>query len=215
MIRFKADSTHLSLLDGLKSPDQRDLAWRMFVARYTRLICYWCRTWGVQVQDNDDVMQDTVVRVLGSIQHFERIGSGSFRAWLRELAHHSWVQINRDKARTRAERKVDVSRADLWKRLSIESAEDHLQQLFDAWATREILELAHLKVSRQVQPETWEVYRLIVLEQQPLDEVAAQLGITQGLIYNRVFRVRKLVREELDRIESREVSPGQQTDTEA
>ena len=207
-------STHLSLLDDLKDPAQRDLAWQQFVARYTRLIRFWCGKWGVELHEKDDVIQDTVVRVLGSISDFERIGSGSFRAWLRKLAHNSYIQITRDNLRARAELNPDVVQAASWKRLASSSAEDHLRQLFDAWAAREILDLAHLKASQRALPETWEVYRLIVLEQQPIDEVVTQLGITHGLIYNRVFRLRKLVREELDRIEGRQANPGQRTDAE-
>src|SRR5262249_57495976 len=80
--------TSKTLLNRLRSPlDQA--AWNEFVERYGRRIYGWCRQWGLQEADAQDVTQDVLLRLARKMRSFAYDPSRSFRGWLRTLTHHA------------------------------------------------------------------------------------------------------------------------------
>jgi RNA polymerase sigma factor (sigma-70 family) len=196
--------TDLSLLERLSDRSQRSDAWVVFVERYTRMISAWCEHWGVDPATEEDVLQETMLRVLDAIDIFERRRQGSFRTWLRKLAHSSWVHLNRQKERQMALRPVDVNADAAWGRLISKAGEDHLTQLCDRWATQELLEMSARRVRRRVGEETWRIYAEIVENHRSVEDVRKECGLALDTIYNRVFRVRKLLRQEYEILDANE-----------
>lgn len=197
-------NTDLSLLERMGDSQLRNQAWNDFVERYARLFFHWFHLWHVDPFEMEDVLQETLLRVLGNVRHFQRRRHGSFRAWLRTLAYNCWKQLAENAERQLALRGVDNSLNENWDRLKTRMAEDSLLKIFDAWAMEELLNMAHSRVRRRVEPETWECYRLFVLENEPIVAVTAAMNAEPQMIYARVFRVRRLVREDMERIESPE-----------
>jgi hypothetical protein len=78
-------NTDLSLLERLGDSRYRSHAWSEFIDRYTFLIFDWLRRWDVDPHSMEDVLQETLMRILGNIKSFERRQNGSFRAWLKQL----------------------------------------------------------------------------------------------------------------------------------
>jgi hypothetical protein len=97
-----------------------------------------------------------------------------------------------------AARKSVSIRVENWRLLSTKIAEDQLLKLFDTWATQELIELAQANVRRRIHQETWQTYAAVTFENRPIEELEATLGIPANTIYSRVFRVRKMLREEMD-----------------
>lgn len=189
--------TDLSLLERMGDSRYRSRAWKEFLHRYTRLFYAWFRRWGVEPQSMDDVLQETILRVLGNLKSFEHRRHGSFRAWLKTLAHSSWKQLLADTTRQLALREADPQRSAPWVRLESRMAEESLMLLFDEWATEEILNMAHSRVEQRTDPETWATYRMVVLEERPVESLIETSGIAAGTVYSRLFRVRRMLQEEL------------------
>src|SRR5690349_5153446 len=60
--------TSLTLIERVQRfpPDQK--AWDEFVRRYHPMILAWCRKWGLQTSDADDVAQDVLLKLLAVMQ---------------------------------------------------------------------------------------------------------------------------------------------------
>ena len=189
--------TDLSLLERMDDSRFRSRAWKEFLHRYTRLFYAWFHRWGVEPQSMDDVLQETILRVLGNLKSFDHRRHGSFRAWLKTLANSSWKQLVADTTRQLAQRQANPLRAASWLQQESSVAEDSLMLLFDEWATEEILNMAQSRVEQRIDPETWATYRMVVLEERLVESVIEQSGIAAGTVYSRLFRVRRMLQEEM------------------
>lgn len=194
--------TDLSLLERMGDSRYQSQAWLDFLERYTRLFFAWFRHWGVDPAIMEDVLQDTMVRILGDINGFEHQRAGSFRTWIRTLAHSSWAQLVKNTERQLAQRKIKARHPAQVENLFSKVAERHLMDLFDELATSEIIETAYSSVRRIVDPETWETYNLINIQKQTVEEVMACQSITSTQVYNRIYRVRKYLKEEMEKLDS-------------
>lgn len=202
MNKTSFNQTDLSLLERMGDSRYRTEAWSVFVARYTRLFVNWFRRWGIDPHSMEDVLQETLVRVLSDIKFFERRKHGSFRAWLKTLAHNSWSQLITDTERQLAHRTADPARLQNWAELRSKPAENHLMQLLDELATKELLSMAHSRVRQRVDPQTWLTYQKILIDQMPIGQVADSLQIPASQIYSSIFRVKRMIREELNQLDS-------------
>lgn len=180
----------------------RTEAWSVFVARYTRLFVNWFRRWGVDPHSMEDVLQETLVRVLSDIKHFQRRKHGSFRSWLKTLAHNSWNQLIIDTERQMAQREADPARVQNWALLRSKTAENHLMQLLDDLANKELLNMAHCRVRRRVDAQTWQAYQSILIDQVPINDVITSMQIPASQVYSSIFRVKRMLKEELNELDS-------------
>lgn len=202
MIEESRANTNLSLLERLGDSRLRDTAWKEFIGHYSRLFFVWFNEWHVDPFEMEDVLQETLVRVLGSLKSFERQRQGSFRSWLRTIAHHSWRTLSQDSLRHMAQRETNPDRLQNWAGLCSQNAENSLIQLFDSWATEELLSLAQNRVRHRVDEETWATYQKIVLEDVPAKQLIATQNLRANVIYSRVFRVKRMLKAELIALES-------------
>jgi hypothetical protein len=72
--------------------------------------------------------------------------------------------------------------------------------LFNAWATEEVLNLAMARVRRRITSEVWITYDRVSFHNEPVAQVAQLMNITSVQVYDRVSHVRKLIRQELDEL---------------
>src|SRR5437763_881816 len=82
--------TPVSLLDRLGRDPNDPGAWSEFVQHYGVKVLLWCRYWGLQHADADDVTQEVLVEVARKMQTFTYDPARSFRAWLKTLTHAAW-----------------------------------------------------------------------------------------------------------------------------
>src|SRR5271156_3018462 len=77
-----ADSqTSLTLMEMLREDPRNAVAWDRFVRRYYPKIYGWCRAWGLQEADADDVAQDVLMKLTEKMTSFRYDQSRCFRAW--------------------------------------------------------------------------------------------------------------------------------------
>src|ERR1700729_753942 len=82
--------TRVTLLGRLRATPNDPAAWSEFVEWYGRKIYAWCRAWGLQEADAQDVTQEVFVNLSVRMRDFRYGPQGSFRAWLKTITHHAW-----------------------------------------------------------------------------------------------------------------------------
>src|SRR5437899_6570468 len=81
--------TSPTLLGRLRHAPTDQEAWSEFVDRYGPKIYAWCRQWGLQEADAEDVTQAVLLRLAERMRDFAYDVGKSFRGWLRTLTHHA------------------------------------------------------------------------------------------------------------------------------
>ncbi len=186
-------ATSQSLLERLHDRAD-DQAWRRLLAVYEPWLRGWLSRHDLQPADVEDVLQEILVAVSDKLPAFEHNGRpGAFRAWLRAIL----TNRVRHFLRGRRNRQAALSPhpptdwldqlADPESALSRQWDEEHDQQL-----VRRLL----ASIRTEFNPTTWQVFRMLVLEDRPAAEVARQLGLTTNAVYVAKARVLARLREE-------------------
>jgi RNA polymerase sigma factor (sigma-70 family) len=185
-----------TLLARLRNDPSNQAAWDEFVEHYGRHIYRWCRHWGLQDADAEDVAQEILLKLASKFRDFTYDPKGSFRGWLKTLAHHAWRDFVDGRRGARA-----VADDHIWQLLqSAEAREDLIQKLADAF-DYELLEAAKVQVQLRVAPHTWEAFRLVAIECRPVAEVAANVGMQVAMVYVAKSKVQKMLQEEIRKLE--------------
>ncbi len=193
----EAETTRVSLLLRLRHNPTDMAAWQVFVSRYGRRVYSWCRRWGLQDADAEDVTQNVLLILAEKMGEFTYDANGSFRAWLKTVARHAWSKFVT--ARSRVGRgSGDSTVVSLLN--SIESRDDLANRLEDEY-DRELLEQAMVRVAQRVESHTWQAFTLLALEGLPGAEVAARLDLPVAMVYVAKCRVQKLLRDTIRSLE--------------
>jgi RNA polymerase sigma-70 factor (ECF subfamily) len=192
--------TSLSLLVRLRRDPKDQAAWSDFVARYGPRILQWCRGWGLQESDAQDVTQNVLLKLNGLMATFVYDSSGSFRGWLKTLTHHAWRDLAAEHRRSGLEG-GDRHVVELLG--SLQAGNDLVEQL-DAEFRREVMDHAMDRVRQRVSARTWDAFRLTALE--GLSGAAAaerlEMKITRG--YGARSTVKQMIRDEVRTLEGLE-----------
>ena len=148
----------MSLLERIRSRDQQ--AWSRFVALYGPLVYGWCRGWGMQQTDAQDVVQEVFGAVAGGIDGFRKDrASDTFRGWL-------WT-IARNKATThfsqQSRRPQAVGGTDLHARLA-EIPDRCPDEAANSQTSDEKTSLVHRAINvirADFQERTWRAFRAL------------------------------------------------------
>src|SRR4051812_45449495 len=82
--------TRATLLGRLRHDPGDQKAWAEFVTLYGPRLYGWCRRWGLQEADAQDVTQNVLLRLARKMRDFSYDSDKSFRAWLKTLAQRAW-----------------------------------------------------------------------------------------------------------------------------
>ena len=146
-------ATRVTLLGRLEAFPNDPAAWAEFVEWYGRKIYVWCRGWGLQEADAQDVTQDVFLNLSARMHDFRYDPRGSFRAWLKTLTHHAWHDY-----RTRQRRPGRGSGSEsVVERLETIAARDDLERRLALAFDEELLKEAAARVQLRVEPRTWRV----------------------------------------------------------
>jgi RNA polymerase sigma-70 factor (ECF subfamily) len=197
MAEAEFSKTSLTLLGRLRGDPGDQVAWNAFVDRYGRKVYAWCRHWGLQEADAQDVTQNVLLELARQMSAFEYRATGSFRAWLKTIAYRAWCDFLSARQRTATQRGDDQTLA----RLAAPAAGDDLLNRLDEEYERELLDEAMTRVRLRVQPHTWQAFVLTTLEGLSGAEVAERLGIKVGTVYVARGKVQKMLQDEVRRLE--------------
>jgi len=184
--------TSVSLLERLRENESE--AWEEFSVRYVRVLKRWCASWGIQANDIDDIVQETLLVVLAQIRGFEHRGIGSFRAWMKTISWRCWCDVL-----ARAERAKNQLLC-----MSLRdspAAYESLEADFDKLAMLELLQSSMAIVKRHVEQKTWQAFHLTAMELLPAAEVAKRLGMQVDAVYAARCRVQRWITKEYKRLD--------------
>jgi RNA polymerase sigma-70 factor (ECF subfamily) len=187
------DATRVSLLHRLRHEPADQHAWGEFLTRYGPRIEAWCRRWGLQEADAQDVTQMVLLRLSVKLREFVYDPSRSFRAWLKTLTQHAWSDLALQRQRAGPGAESDALQ-------SLPARDDLMQQLEEAFDL-ELLEVATARVRQRVIDSTWEAFQLTAVEGLSGAEAAARLGLQVAAVFKAKSNVRKLLQEEIHRLE--------------
>lgn len=183
-------STSHSLLEQLQAGPQ-GLAWERFHAIYEPLIHNWLRSRNLIASDRDDITQNVLIVVVQKLPEFHHNGqTGAFRKWLKCISINCirdyWKKQKQHPQQAAAHGTLD-DWADDTSELSMQWDREHNQQVIQ-------------KLLVMLQPEfnasTWRAFEGVTLRQRPVDELAAELGLSPNAIYIARSRVLSRLREE-------------------
>lgn len=197
MDRASTNATDVSLLMKVGLDPGNQSAWRDFVQRYGRQVFLWCRHWHLQEADAEDVTQNVLLILAEKMRDFRYDPSGSFRAWLKTVAHNAWTKyVSQQRRSGQGSGSTDAQ-------LSLQSisARDDLATRLEEEFDREVLDLAMLRVAQRVAGNTWKAFEMLAIHGVSGAEAAAQLGMQVGTVYVAKGRVQKLVQEEIRLLE--------------
>ena len=192
--------THVTLLGRLRRDPSNQAIWAEFIEHYGPRIFAWCRKWGLQEADAQDVTQNVLLKLADKMRTFTYDPSRSFRAWLKTLTHHAWsdyLEVRQRPGQGSGDSQV------LEMLHSVEAREDlvkHLEAEFD----REILEEAMLRVRLRVAPQTWEAFRLTALEGMSGADAAGRIPMQVAQVFVAKRRVQKMLAAEIAELEGRD-----------
>jgi RNA polymerase sigma-70 factor (ECF subfamily) len=180
-----------SLLARLRRKDDQ-VAWERMVAIYEPLLRQWLYGQCLPTGDVDDLVQDVLVTVCQRMPEFEHNGRvGAFRNWLKTIVLHTTQEYWRQGRL----RKADVEGSSLLADLEDPRAPLSLwwDREHDCRVVRRLLAL----ICTDFSPGVWQIFRLLVLENQPGAAVAQQTGASLAAIYTAKSRVLARLRQEV------------------
>jgi RNA polymerase sigma-70 factor, ECF subfamily len=186
--------TSLSLLQRIRNGDAS--GWRRVVDLYTPLVSYWCRRWGVDGADAEDVIQEVFKAAAQSIGAFRRENAGdTFRGWLRVIARHRVLAFWRERDR----QPEAPGGSEALRRLE-SIAEPAASEPIDAEEADQFSDLVRRALSLlrgEFEPRTWDAFWHVTVDGRPTADVGADLGMSANAVRMAKSRVMRRLREEL------------------
>jgi RNA polymerase sigma-70 factor (ECF subfamily) len=191
--------TRVTLLNRLRLVPKDPAAWGEFVNCYGRKIYEWCRGWGLQPADAQDVTQNVFLNLTAHLSSFQYNPQSCFRAWLKTVTHHAWHDFvtKRKKAGIGLGGILSENRF-----AAIESRDDLVRRLSEA-CDEEVYREAAMRVQLRVEPRTWEAFYQLAIENRAGAATAANLGMKVATVFVCRSKVQRMLSEEIARLEKR------------
>jgi len=190
-------TTRRSLVLRLRNLDD-EAAWAEFVDVYEPLIVRLARRKGLQEADARDLCQDVFRAVAAAIDRWDPDpAKGRFRAWLFRIARNLLVNfLARERRQARGSGRTSVQ--DL---LAAQPAADAgAEAEFVAEFRRRAFRWAAQKVKNEFTESTWHAFWKTGVDNRPVSEVAAELGLSAGAVYIARSRVLARLRERVEQL---------------
>jgi len=187
--------TRQSLIVRLKS-EQDELAWRDFCCLYEAFLNRLIRRSGVPERHVPDVAQQILLTIARSIDGWKDDGqSASFRRWMSTVARNVVIRfMSRERKQAGG-----IGGSDFVEVLQgIPDAPDEQQQRRYEY---ELILWAAEQVREEFLDTSWAAFRATVIDEQPVDEVAARLGVSPGSIYMSRSRIMARIRKKISEVE--------------
>lgn len=197
--------TRATLINRLK--DWQDQAsWQDFFDTYWKLIYGLARKFGLNDEDAQDVVQETMMSVAQQMPNFKYDPKlGSFKSWLRTLIR--WRIADHLRKRNPAatvplDPDSDGSDTSFTLRELPDKNNQSIDQLYEQEWQKNLLDAAIDKVKRKIDPQKYQVFDFYVNKEWPPEKVASAFKISVDQVYLAKHRVTEMIKSEVKRLES-------------
>jgi len=199
--------TRKSLLGRLKNWEDNE-SWRQFFDTYWKLIYGFAVQRGLNHEEAQEVVQETVVAVAKSIGKFSYDPKVcTFKTWLRSVTRSKIA--NQFARRARHSALASAPADDSSGTAPLERVPDEQggqwDEAWDAEWQKNLMDAAIQRVKRRISIEQYQMFDLFVLKQWPARDVAKTLGVTIAHVYVAKHRLSKLIRKEFEALEAKGV----------
>ena len=189
--------TSTALLAGLYDA-ANDEIWREFDGRFRPLlVSFGCRL-GLSAEDAADAAQETLLQFVRDYRagKYDRT-RGRLSAWLMGIARNRLMDARRSKI---ARREVRGESA-----IVAIPDESHFSELWDAECRQTVLDqaLREMAESSRVSKQTWQAFRMHVVERISAEDVATRLGTSIRAVYLAKHRYLQRLRETVESLNER------------
>lgn len=180
--------TRPSLMLRLREPQDQQ-AWAEFVSIYEPLVFRMLRQRGLQDADAADLTQQVILAVNQALDRWRPDGNpASFRRWLFSIARRLALRFL-----DRSQPKRGVGGTDMLKLLeNLPEPQHRTVALFDDECRNEVFRWAADQARGEFRESTWNAFWRTCVLNEPITQVADQLGMTTGNVY--VARSRVIAR---------------------
>lgn len=163
--------------------DQR--AWGEFVEIYAPIMYNFVAKRGLQKADVEDVVQNTLRSLAGSIQRFEYDpDKGTFRSWLFRVLRSKLA----DHFRKAGAQEQGSGRSTVMRMIE-ETPSENEEEDWDLEYHRHVFQWAAERVRPQVTEQSWQAFWMTAMEDKDAGEVARELNMERGAVYVAKSRV--------------------------
>ena len=201
-IQDDSSATRATLLARLKNWDDAD-SWQDFANTYERLIFSAALKSGLTDAEAKDVLQEVLLSVAKTIDEFKSDPArGTFKGWLLNLTR--WRIADQLRKRPPVSPGAGKSKAPddtpTVERIP-DASGDTLAGIWESEWQHSLLEAAVARLRRCTRPKQFQIFELYALRNWPGTKVAKELGVSLGQIYLVNHRLKKLLQQELGRLE--------------
>lgn len=184
--------TTSTVLDRLRDDDDQS-AWNGFVERFCAPITSFGLKLGLNPSDAEDVAQETLLAFLESYRKdaYER-GRGRLGHYLFGIAHKKILLARRKIARREVQISTGNDGTSFWS--AVPDATE-AQVTWDQEWRKAVLMQCLEQVRREVSPQTFEAFRLVVFENVAPAQAAERLGITRNAVFIAKHRIGSRLRD--------------------
>ena len=188
--------TRSSLLSRLKNASDA-VSWQAFVDNYGRLIYQVCLRTGLQRQEAEDIVQETIAAVAQQMPKFTYDRSrGSFKGWLARVTRNHIADFLTKKTRDAA-RREELPEEQMHAAAGA-VAEDELSQAWESEWRQHLLDRALRRVQEVVTARNIQIFQLSAVQGWSTEEIAKSLTISRARVYLARHRVGRLVAREVE-----------------
>lgn len=168
--------------------------WTEIVDAFRAPIVRLGRRMGLSDEDAEDAAQNALLAFTSAYREGRYdAGKGRLRQWLFGIATR---QIQNLRRRQGGDGPHRVQAQGLSGSFLERVPDPHDEQaLWDEEWRRTVYERALQQVRAESSPQTFEIFRRLILEEQPADEIVKDLGVTRTLVYNAKYRVARRLSE--------------------
>ena len=197
--------TRSSLVNRLKDWGDRD-SWREFYGIYRRLIFGAALKAGLTEREAEEVVQETVISVAKTMNDFKYDRKRcTFKSWLLHLTQKQIAESfqKRPDKRTRKKPPTGIGYKPPPIKREVGPEWLDLEGIWEEEWRQKVLDAAVERVRGSVDPAHYQMFDLFVKKKLPAREVAAALGANIGQVYLAKHRVSKLIKREVQSLETR------------
>ena len=187
--RSLSHSTRITLLNEIRATLSSE-RWDEFFVEYRQLLQKWLISKQIEPADAEDVCQETMVAVINDLPKFEHNGrTGAFRLWLKRILMNRIRRV----VQKRISRKEVHNLARLVETLADEETElsMDLRKEHDQFVLGQLLS----KAESQFPVERVQLFKELVIEELPIEELSARYDMTTGAIRVQQHRILKWLKE--------------------